>query len=89
VLASGGYPSKYETGKEISGLDSDVFASDDLFVYHAGTKVDDGKIYTAGGRVLGVTATGCDLDRAIARAYDALGNISFDKMHYRNDIGIK
>lgn len=89
VLASGGYPSKYETGKEISGLDSDVFASEDLFVYHAGTKAENGKILTAGGRVLGVTATGCDLDRAIARAYDALKNISFDKMHYRNDIGIK
>ncbi len=89
VLASGGYPTKYESGKEITGLDSEVFNSDDLFVYHAGTKAENGKIYTAGGRVLGVTATGKTLDDAIARSYDALKNISFDKMHYRNDIGRK
>ncbi len=89
VLASGGYPSKYETGKEISGLDSDVFSSDDMFVYHAGTKLENGKVLTAGGRVLGVTAMGDTLDDAIAKSYKALKNISFDKMHYRNDIGIK
>ena len=89
VLASGGYPSKYETGKEITGLDNEAFKSDDLFVYHAGTKAEDGKYYTAGGRVLGVTATGKDHDEAIAKAYKALKNISFEKMHYRNDIGRK
>jgi len=89
VLASGGYPSKYESGKLIEGLDSEVFKSDDLFVYHAGTKAVDGKIYTAGGRVLGVTATGKTLDDAIAKSYSALKNISFEKMHYRNDIGRK
>ncbi|MBQ6702442.1 MAG: phosphoribosylamine--glycine ligase [Clostridia bacterium] len=89
VLASGGYPSKYESGKLIEGLDSEVFKSDDLFVYHAGTKAADGKIYTAGGRVLGVTATGKTLDDAIAKSYSALKNISFEKMHYRNDIGRK
>ncbi len=89
VLASGGYPSKYESGKEISGLDSEVFKSDDLFVYHAGTKAENGKIYTAGGRVLGVTATGKTLEAAIERSYSALKNISFEKMHYRNDIGRK
>ena len=89
VLASGGYPQKYESGKEISGLDNEVFNADDLFVYHAGTKAENGKIYTAGGRVLGVTATGKDLDDAIAKSYKALKNISFDKMHYRNDIGRK
>ena len=89
VLASGGYPVKYESGKEISGLDADVFRADDLFVYHAGTKAENGKIYTAGGRVLGVTATGSNIDEAIARAYSALKSISFDKMHYRNDIGRK
>ena len=89
VLASGGYPSKYETGKEITGLDNEVFNADDLFVYHAGTKAENGKIYTAGGRVLGVTAIGKDLDAAIAKSYKALKNISFDKMHYRNDIGRK
>lgn len=89
VLASGGYPVKYESGKEITGLDSEVFKSDDLFVYHAGTKAENGKIYTAGGRVLGVTAIGKDLDEAIAKSYKALKNIYFDKMHYRNDIGRK
>ena len=89
VLASGGYPSKYETGKEITGLDSDAFKADDVFVYHAGTKAENGKFYTAGGRVLGVTAMGEDLDAAIAKSYKALKNISFDKMHYRNDIGRK
>ncbi|MBQ7848025.1 MAG: phosphoribosylamine--glycine ligase, partial [Clostridia bacterium] len=89
VLASGGYPVKYESGKEIKGLDDKVFESDDLFVYHAGTKAENGKIYTAGGRVLGVTAKGKNLDDAIARSYSALKAISFDKMHYRNDIGRK
>ena len=89
VLASGGYPSKYESGKLIEGLDSDVFKADDLFVYHAGTKAENGKIYTAGGRVLGVTATGKTLDDAIAKSYSALKNITFEKMHYRNDIGRK
>ena len=89
VLASGGYPVKYESGKEITGLDSGVFKSDDLFVYHAGTKAENGKIYTAGGRVLGVTATGKTLEDAISKSYSALKNISFDKMHYRNDIGRK
>ena len=89
VLASGGYPSKYETGKEIFGLDSDVFKNGEAFVYHAGTKAEDGKIYTAGGRVLGVTATGKTLDEAIAKSYSALENVTFEKMHYRHDIGIK
>ncbi len=89
VLASGGYPTKYESGKEIFGLDHPAFDADDLFVYHAGTKAENGKIYTAGGRVLGVTATGKDLDDAIAKSYKALKNITFDKMHYRNDIGRK
>ncbi len=89
VLASGGYPAKYETGKEITGLDSDVFNGDDMFVYHAGTRLENGKVLTAGGRVLGVTAMGDTLDDAIAKSYKALKSISFDKMHYRNDIGIK
>ena len=89
VLASGGYPTKYESGKEIFGLDSEQLKADDVFVYHAGTKAENGKIYTAGGRVLGVTSTGKDLDEAIAKSYSALKNISFEKMHYRNDIGRK
>ncbi len=89
VLASGGYPAKYETGKEIFGLDSDVFKSGEAFVYHAGTKLDSGRVLTAGGRVLGVTAMGKTLDSAIEKSYSALKNITFDKMHYRNDIGVK
>ena len=89
VLASGGYPVKYESGKEIFGLDSEELKTDDVFVYHAGTKAENGKIYTAGGRVLGVTSIGKDLDEAIAKSYSALKNITFEKMHYRNDIGRK
>ena len=89
VLASGGYPTKYESGKEIFGLDSEGVNTDDVFVYHAGTKAENGKIYTAGGRVLGVTSVGKDLDEAISKSYSALKNITFEKMHYRNDIGRK
>ncbi len=89
VLASGGYPTKYESGKEIFGLDREGVNTDDVFVYHAGTKAENGKIYTAGGRVLGVTSVGKDLDEAISKSYSALKNITFEKMHYRNDIGRK
>ena len=92
VMASGGYPEKYETGKEIKGLNSDgqaVAAADSAYVYHAGTKVDGGKYYTAGGRVLGVTAMGGDLKSALAKAYSAVKTISFEKAHYRTDIGHK
>ena len=86
IMASGGYPKKYETGKEISGLE-DVAAMKDITVYHAGTALKDGKIVTAGGRVLGVTAVGDDLKQALAKAYDAVGHIHFDAAHYRKDIG--
>ena len=89
VLASGGYPVKYETGKEITGLEDKIFKSDDVYVYHAGTKEEGGKYYTSGGRVLGVTATGRDLGEAIEKSYSAIKKIKFDKMHYRNDIGRK
>lgn len=88
VMASGGYPEKYETGKEISGLDENGQLSDgSAFVYHAGTKLENGKFLTAGGRVLGVTATGADLKTALDSAYAAVGEISFDKAHSRKDIG--
>ena len=83
VIASGGYPEKYETGKEISGLD-EKGQSPLAYVYHAGTKLENGKYYTAGGRVLGVTATGADLREALDKAVDA---ITFEKAHHRNDIG--
>ncbi|MCH5196469.1 MAG: phosphoribosylamine--glycine ligase [Oscillospiraceae bacterium] len=88
VMASGGYPEKYETGKEITGLDENGQLPDgSAFVYHAGTKLEDGKYLTAGGRVLGVTATGDTLEAALMTAYIALGDISFDKAHMRSDIG--
>lgn len=86
VMASGGYPEKYETGKEIQGLDDNGQISD-AYVYHAGTKLENGKFLTAGGRVLGVTATAENLQSALDKAYKAVSEISFDKAHYRNDIG--
>ncbi|MCK4518624.1 MAG: phosphoribosylamine--glycine ligase [Candidatus Omnitrophica bacterium] len=88
VLASGGYPADYEKGKEISGLDK-VKKLKDIAVYHAGTKKEDGKVYTSGGRVLGVTALDKDISGAIDKAYEAIKLISFDKMYYRTDIGQK
>lgn len=88
VMASGGYPEKYETGKEINGLNADG-QTDGAYVYHAGTKRDGGKYLTAGGRVLGVTALGDDLKTALDKAYKAVGAISFENAHYRKDIGRK
>lgn len=86
VMASGGYPEKYQTGKEISGLD-EKGQSELAYIYHAGTKLENGKYFTAGGRVLGVTATGKDLKAALADAYKAAESISFENAHYRKDIG--
>jgi phosphoribosylamine--glycine ligase len=86
VLASGGYPGKFENGKEIRGLDEAARLAD-VKVLHAGTKRDGQKIVTNGGRVLGVTATGDSLDAALQRAYETAGKIQFDGMHYRRDIG--
>ena len=83
VLASGGYPVSYEKGKEICGLDQVKNAT----VYHAGTKQTDGKYYTNGGRVLGVTAVADTLRSAVDAAYAAAKPITFEKMHFRNDIG--
>lgn len=88
VMASGGYPVKYTSGYEISGLE-DVSKMEDMTVFHAGTKVQDGKIVTAGGRVLGVTAVAPDLDQAIIKAYEGVHKIQFKDAHYRKDIGIK
>ena len=88
VMASGGYPVSYAKGYEITGID-DVNAMDDMIVFHAGTAVKDGKIVTSGGRVLGVTAVGADLDDAIKRAYEGVKKIDFKDAHYRTDIGIK
>jgi phosphoribosylamine---glycine ligase len=86
VLASGGYPGKFEIGKEIAGLE-EAAKIPDVKVLHAGTKLENGKIVTSGGRVLGVTATGNTLDAALQKAYQAAGKIRFDGMHYRRDIG--
>lgn len=86
VLASGGYPGSYKTGLPIGGLGS---VPGDVLVYHAGTKAQGGQFLTAGGRVLGVTATGKDIPAARVRAYAAVKGIAFEGMHYRTDIGIK
>jgi len=88
VMASGGYPKKYETGKEISGLDAKGQVSG-AFVYHAGTKYDDGKFFTAGGRVLNVTATGKTLKEALDQSYSCVKKISFENHHFRTDIGAR
>ncbi|MDR1821938.1 MAG: phosphoribosylamine--glycine ligase [Oscillospiraceae bacterium] len=84
VMASGGYPGDYAKGKPISGL-SDV--PDGVFVYHAGTKSENGQYTTNGGRVLGVTATGAALDDALGLAYSGVKAINFENAHYRRDIG--
>ena len=86
VLASGGYPGKFETGKVIRGL-ADAARVPDVKVLHAGTRLADDSIVTSGGRVLGVTATGNTLSAALQKAYEATGKIQFDGMHYRKDIG--
>ena len=88
VLASGGYPKTYETGFPIEGLDEDG-GHPGVIVYHAGTKKQDGKFLTAGGRVLGVTGLGDNLPQALEKAYDAVKEITFEKVHYRTDIGKK
>lgn len=86
ILASGGYPESYEKGKEITGL-NDV--DDDIVVFHSGTKMQDGKIVTNGGRVLGVCARGKNVEEAANRVYENIDRIKFDKVHYRKDIGRK
>lgn len=88
VLASGGYPGKYETGHIIEGIHA-AEALPNVTVYHAGTKQYAGGVCTAGGRVLGVTARAGTLDDAIKRAYEGAERISFPKLHKRTDIGIK
>lgn len=87
IAASGGYPKSYPKGIEITGLENGQ--KDGVVVYHAGTAIKDGKLVTSGGRVLGVTALGSDLQQALDKAYAALGEIHFDNMHFRHDIGKK
>ncbi len=87
VAAAGGYPGSYEAGKEIFGIDAAEATG--AKVFHAGTKFVEGRLVTAGGRVLGVTAGGEDLPTAIDNAYNAVAEIQFEGMHYRRDIGVK
>jgi phosphoribosylamine--glycine ligase len=88
VLASKGYPGRYEKGKIIKGLDK-LKGIEDLFVFHAGTAFNNGDIVTSGGRVLGVTALGKDIESARERAYKAIEEIHFEGMHFRKDIAVK
>ena len=87
VLASGGYPSSYEKGKEIHGLGA-FNDKTDRFCFHAGTTEKDGKIVTNGGRVLGIAALGKDLEEARAKAYEAAGWVGFEGKYYRHDIAL-
>ncbi|MFN3478963.1 MAG: phosphoribosylamine--glycine ligase [Thermodesulfovibrionales bacterium] len=88
VLASRGYPGKYDKGKIIKGLDK-FKDTKDLFIFHSGTAYNNGDVITAGGRVLGVTALGKDIAEARERAYNAVGDIHFEGMHFRKDIALK
>jgi phosphoribosylamine---glycine ligase len=87
VLASAGYPGKYETGKAISGL-NEVAKLEGVQVFHAGTKIVANQVATAGGRVLAVTALGSTTAAARDRAYEAVSRIHFDGCHYRRDIAL-
>jgi len=87
VMASGGYPGSYKTGFKITGLDK---LNDDVMVFHAGTKLgEDSQVYTDGGRVLTVTATGKSMAEARAKVYRNLARINFDGCHYRRDIAAR
>jgi phosphoribosylamine--glycine ligase len=88
VMASGGYPGTIEVGKRISGIE-EAKRTDGVEVFHAGTTRRDGEFYTAGGRVLGVTARGANLQTSVERAYEAVGKIHFDGAHYRKDIAAR
>lgn len=88
ILASGGYPGKYRTGLEITGVE-EAEKDPSVVVFHAGTRLESGKYLTAGGRVLGVTAVGDSMNSAREKAYAAAGRINFAGMHYRRDIGLK
>jgi phosphoribosylamine--glycine ligase len=84
-MAAGGYPGSYKQGDEITGLDAANNVSGAV-VFHAGTKLDNNRILTAGGRVLGVTAIGATVRQAVDRAYEATAKIQFANAHFRRDI---
>jgi phosphoribosylamine--glycine ligase len=88
VIASGGYPGDYETGKQITGLRA-MRDDEDVYCFHAGTRWVKDHYVTSGGRVLGVTAVGRDVSSAVSRAYQEVEKIRFDGMHYRRDIGFR
>ena len=88
VVASGGYPGKYEKGKEIFGI-KEAGKLEDTLVFHAGTETEAGKVLTNGGRVLNVTSLGDGIKQAIDKTYKACRVIKFENMHYRDDIGYR
>jgi phosphoribosylamine--glycine ligase len=88
VMASGGYPGTFDSGKKITGLEQ-ARPAEGIKVFHAGTTRRDGAYYTSGGRVLGVTARAADLATAVKRVYDAVAGIGFEGMHYRKDIAVR
>ena len=83
MVVSGGYPEAYENGKEITGLET----IEDSLVFHAGTKLVNGKVVSNGGRVLAITSYGNSFDEAIKKSYQNINKLHFDKMNYRKDIG--
>jgi phosphoribosylamine---glycine ligase len=85
TLASGGYPGKCRTGLPITGVE-EASRLEDVQIFHAGTALQDGRLVTAGGRVLSVAAYGVTLQEAVSRAYEASSRISFEGIHYRRDI---
>ena len=87
VIASGGYPGKYEKGKKIIGLKGPL--EEGITIFHAGTKQADGQVVTNGGRVLGVTAIDENIEKAIHKVYRGVGKITFDGAYYRKDIAAK
>ncbi len=87
VLASAGYPGDYQKGKEIKGIED--ISEQEVYCFHAGTKMSQNKLVTAGGRVLSVTAVGKTLEKALDKVYNAVDKIYFEGMHYRKDIAYK
>jgi phosphoribosylamine--glycine ligase len=83
MVVSGGYPEEYEKGKEILGLEN----VQDSIVFHAGTKTENGKIMSNGGRVLAVTSYGANFQEAVKKSYQNIEKLHFDTMYYRKDIG--
>lgn len=83
IMVSGGYPEAYEKGKEINGLDKPT----DSIVFHAGTKFNDGKVLTSGGRVLAITSLADNMEEALQISYKTVQNITFEGVNYRKDIG--